>query len=53
MAWVGFLGFWNNVVMLTVYILRSLMVIIFEKLWVALFNHSYHFINENNFVVFS
>ena len=28
MAWVGFLGFWNNVVMLTLYILCGVMVII-------------------------
>ena len=45
-AWVGFSGFWNNVIMLTVYILSSFMVIIFEKLWVALFSYAYHFINE-------
>ena len=36
-----------------VYILCSFMVIVFEKPWVALFNHSYHVIIENDFAIFS
>ena len=54
MAWVDFLGFWKNVVMLTsIYILCSFMVINIEKPWVALFNHSCHVTTESDFVVFS
>ena len=54
-AWVGFLGFWNNVVMLTLYILCGFMVIIFFflKFWVALFYYFYHVIIENDLAVFN
>ena len=57
MAWVGLSGFWNNVVMLTLYIYIYIMWFHGDhfnlKLWVALFNHSYHVIIENDLVVFS
>ena len=36
-----------------IYILCSFMVIIFEKPWVTLFDHSCHIIIENDLVVFS
>ena len=59
MAWVGLSSFWNNVVMLTLYIYIYIYIMWFHgdhfnlKLWVALFNHSYHVIIENDIVVFS